>query len=176
MSATRVALVKAHLHHWIEDDGTVMVSATKADSIKAALESIEGQFKQVTVGEEFSGKVVRLAAFGAFVNILPGKDGLVHISQMAPGHVEKPEDIVSEGQTVKVRVTDVTTEGKVGLSMLFGEDIKPESESRPRAGGGFNRDRGGRDGGVGRGGSGFGRPRAGGFDRNRGGNRGGFNR
>ncbi|MCL4365812.1 polyribonucleotide nucleotidyltransferase, partial [Patescibacteria group bacterium] len=128
----------------IEDDGTVMVSATNPDAIKAALESIEGQFKQVTVGEEFTGKVVRLAAFGAFVNILPGKDGLVHISQMAPGHVERAEDVVSEGQEVKVRVTDVTPEGKIGLSMLFGADIKPESEGRPSGGfrprsGGFNR-------------------------------------
>ncbi|MDO8573798.1 MAG: polyribonucleotide nucleotidyltransferase [Candidatus Daviesbacteria bacterium] len=121
----------------IEDDGTVMVSATNPDSIKAALLSIEGQFKQVTVGEEFTGKVVRLAPFGAFVEIAPGKDGLVHISQMAPGRVERVEDIVSEGQEVKVRVTDVTPEGKVGLSMLFGTDIKPESESRPRSSGGF---------------------------------------
>ena len=60
-----------------------------------------------------------------------------HISQMAPGHVERAEDIVSEGQEVKVRVTDVSPEGKVGLSMLFGTDIKPESEGRPSGGGGF---------------------------------------
>ena len=153
----------------IEDDGTVMVSAVSADSIKAALESIEGQFKQVTVGEEFTGKVVRLAAFGAFVNILPGKDGLVHISQMAPGHVEKPEDIVSEGQEVKVRVTEVSPEGKIGLSMLFGEDIKPESEGRPSPGG-----RGSR-GGFGGPRRDFGdRPRFGGGDRDRGGSGGGF--
>src|SRR3989344_4346609 len=181
----------------IEDDGTVMVSATNPDSIKAALESIEGQFKEVTVGEEFTGKVVRLAAFGAFVNILPGKDGLVHISQMAPGHVERAEDIVSEGQEVKVRVTDVSPDGKIGLSMLFGADIKPESESRPRSGGGGFRPRssfgdrprfdGGerrpfgdrpRSGGFNRGGparssSGFDRNRGGGRDR---GGRGGFNR
>ncbi|MBI2019318.1 polyribonucleotide nucleotidyltransferase [Candidatus Daviesbacteria bacterium] len=185
----------------IEDDGTVMVSATNPDAIKAALESIEGQFKQVTVGEEFTGKVVRLAAFGAFVNILPGKDGLVHISQMAPGHVERAEDVVSEGQEVKVRVTDVTPEGKIGLSMLFGADIKPESEGRPQGGfrprgeGGFrprpsfgDRPRSGgygerrgfgggerRSSGFNRGGS----SRSGGFDRggsrDRGG-RGGFNR
>ncbi|MBI4035556.1 polyribonucleotide nucleotidyltransferase [Candidatus Daviesbacteria bacterium] len=186
----------------IEDDGTVMVSATNPDSIKAALESIEGQFKQVTVGEEFTGKVVRLAAFGAFVNILPGKDGLVHISQMAPGHVERAEDVVSEGQEVKVRVTDVTPEGKIGLSMLFGADIKPESEGRP-SGGGFRPRTGGfrprpsfgdrprssggysdrpRFGGGERRSSGFNRGGSrGGFDRNRGGgdrgsDRGGFNR
>jgi len=128
----------------IEDDGTVMVSAINEESIKAALEAVEGQFKQVVVGEEYTGIVVRLAPFGAFVNILPGKDGLVHISQMAPGHVENAEDIVSEGQEVKVRVTDVSPDGKVGLSMLFGADMKPESEggarrpsSSPRREGGF---------------------------------------
>jgi len=120
----------------IEDDGTVTVSAVGEESVKNALSEIEAMFKKVNVGDEFTGKVVRLAAFGAFVEITPGKDGLVHISQMAPGHVEKPEDVVTEGQEVKVRVTDVSPDGKVGLSMLFGADIKPESEGRP-SGGGF---------------------------------------
>jgi polyribonucleotide nucleotidyltransferase len=157
----------------IEDDGTVMVSATNPDSIKAALESIEGMFKTVAVGEEYTGKVVKLATFGAFVNILPGKDGLVHVSQMAPGRVESPEDVVSEGQEVHVRVTDVSPEGKIGLSMLFGEDIKPESEGRPSGGGrrgGFGGgDRGGSRGGFGGGGRGFG-----GGGHSGGGSRGGF--
>ena len=131
----------------IEDDGTVMVSGTNSEGVDQAIEAINGMFKQVNVGDEFVGKVVRLAPFGAFVEIAPGKDGLVHISQMAPGHVEAAEDVVSEGQEVKVRVTDVSPDGKVGLSMLFGADIKPESESsprfrsgeagRPRLGGGF---------------------------------------
>ncbi len=127
----------------IEDDGTVMVSATKPDAIKAALESIQGQFREVKVGEEFDGKVVRMAAFGAFVNILPGKDGLVHISQMAPHRVENVEDVVHEGQEVHVRVTEVSPEGKIGLSMLFGADIKPASESRPSSSGGFRSRSGG---------------------------------
>ncbi len=143
----------------VEDDGTVMVSSTDAEAVKAALEMIEGQFKKVEVGEIYTGKVVRLAPFGAFVEILPGKDGLVHVSQMAPDRVENPEDVVSEGQEVKVRVTDVTPEGKIGLSMLFGADVKPESEGRPSGGGG-------RSGGFG-GGSRFG-----GGDR--GGSRGGY--
>jgi len=162
----------------IEDDGTIMVSATNPDAIKAALESIEGQFKEVTVGEEFTGKVVRLAAFGAFVNILPGKDGLVHVSQMAPGHVNSPEDVVSEGQEVKVRVTDVSPEGKIGLSMLFGEDIKPETEGRPSGGGrgfGGGGSRSGYGGGGSRGGFGDRGSSRGGFGGgDRGGSRGGF--
>jgi hypothetical protein len=76
---------------------------------------------------------------------------------MAPGHVEKPEDIVSEGQVVKVRVTDVDSQGKVALSMLFGADMKPESEGRPRGGGGGSR--------GGYGGSGGGRSSGGGGSR-----------
>lgn len=120
----------------IEDTGVVTVSGTDSKGVDAALETINNMFKTVSVGEEFTGKVVRLAPFGAFVEILPGKDGLVHISQMAPGHVEAAEDVVQEGQEVKVRVTEVTPEGKIGLSMLFGADIKPESEGKPRGGGG----------------------------------------
>lgn len=124
----------------IEDDGTVMISSMDQGAIDAALAAVSGMFKKVEVGEEYDGKVVRLAPFGAFVEILPGKDGLVHVSQMAPGHVEDPADIVSEGQTVHVRVTNVDAQGKIGLSMLFGDDMKPESEGRPR--GGSFRDRG----------------------------------
>lgn len=121
----------------IEDDGTVMISGTNTQGVDQAIAAVEGMFKKVEVGEEYTGKVVKLAPFGAFVEILPGKDGLVHISQMAPYRVEKVEDVVSEGQEVKVRVTDVSPEGKIGLSMLFGADIKPESEGRPRSSGGF---------------------------------------
>jgi len=116
----------------IEEDGTVMISSTNEESIRKAMEAVEGMFKQVQPGEVYEGKVVRIVPFGAFVEIVPGKDGLVHVSQMAPERVERPEDIVSEGQTVKVRVTEVSPEGKIGLSMLFGNDIKPESEGRPK--------------------------------------------
>lgn len=121
----------------IEDDGTVMISSMDEESIKNALSAVEGMFKTVQVGEEYDGKVVRLAAFGAFVEIMPGRDGLVHVSQMAPHRVEKPEDIVSVGQDVHVRVTEVGNDGKIGLSMLFGEDRKEESEGRPSRSGGF---------------------------------------
>lgn len=123
----------------IEEDGTVMISSSSEESIEKAVAAVEGMFKQVNIGEEYTGKVVRLAPFGAFVEILPGKDGLVHVSQMAPGRVEKPEDIVSEGQEVKVRVTEVSPDGKVGLSMLFGNDMKPDSERRSSRPSGFGR-------------------------------------
>ncbi len=171
----------------IEDDGTVIISGTNSEGVDMAIESIQNMFKTFNVGDELVGKVVRLAAFGAFVELSPGKDGLVHISQMAPGHVENAEDVVSEGQEVKVRVTDVSPEGKIGLSMLFGADMKPESEGRPSGGGGFRPREGGfrpRESSGFRPGGGerrpFGdRPRSGGFsDRPRfgsgGGSRGGF--
>lgn len=154
----------------IEDDGTVMISSVSQESIDAAMASVEGMFKKVAVGEEYEGKVVRLVPFGAFVEILPGKDGLVHVSEMSTGFVERPEDIVSEGQVVKVRVKGVDDMGKISLSMLFGADIKPETERGSReGGGGFSRGReggerrgfGSRDGGRSSGG------RSGGFgDRN----------
>ncbi len=118
----------------IEDDGTVMVSGTNSEGVDKAIEAIAGMFKTFNVGDEMTGKVVRLAPFGVFVEIAPGKDGLVHISQMAPGRVERPEDIVSEGQEVKVRVTEVSKEGKIGLSMLFGADIKPGGFRPPARG------------------------------------------
>ncbi|OGE36060.1 polyribonucleotide nucleotidyltransferase [Candidatus Daviesbacteria bacterium RIFCSPHIGHO2_12_FULL_43_11] len=116
----------------VEDDGTVMISSADEEAIKKAVEAISGMFRTFEVGEVFEGKVVRIAPFGDFVELTPGKDGLVHVSQMAPHRVEKPEDVVSEGQTVKVRVTEVDRQGKIGLSMLFGTDIKPESEGSPR--------------------------------------------
>ncbi|MFH0937453.1 MAG: polyribonucleotide nucleotidyltransferase [Candidatus Daviesbacteria bacterium] len=119
----------------IEEDGRVMISSTDEEAIKKALAEVEGMFKKVDVGEVFEGKVVRIVPFGAFVEIAPGKDGLVHVSQMAKERVENPEDIVSMGQTIKVRVTDVDQAGKIALSMLFGEDVKPESEGRPQRGG-----------------------------------------
>jgi len=127
----------------IEDDGMVMVSSTDSEAIKAAITEIDGMFKEIQVGEIYDGKVVKLATFGAFVEILPGRDGLVHVSQMAAERVEDPADVVSEGQTIKVRVTDVDPQGKIGLSMLFGEQIKPDSERRPSGGGNNRRDFGG---------------------------------
>lgn len=115
----------------IEDDGTVMVSSMDPEAINKAITEIEGMFKEIQVGEIYEGKVVRLAPFGAFVEILPGRDGLVHVSQMASERVEKPEDVVSEGQVIKVRVTDVDQQGKIALSMLFGENQKPDTERKP---------------------------------------------
>lgn len=127
----------------IEDDGTVMVSSMDQTAIDAALDLITSMFKKVQPGEEYDGKVIKLMPFGAFVEILPGKEGLVHVSQMAPQRVEDPSEIVSEGQEIKVRVIDVDSQGKIALSMLFGNDIKPDRPREERGGrGGFDRGRG----------------------------------
>jgi polyribonucleotide nucleotidyltransferase len=170
----------------IEDDGTVMVSSMDPEAIAAALEAITGMFKKIMPEEEYEGKVVRIEPFGAFVEIMPGKDGLVHVSQMAPERVERPEDVVEMGQTVKVRVIDVDPMGKVSLSMLFGDDRKPETEKRPSGGGdrgGRGGDRGGFGGGRSGGGSGMrrdfgsrGGDRGGRGGSSSGGSRGGFRR
>lgn len=148
----------------IEDDGTVMVSSTDEQAIKKAVEAISGMFASVEVGQTFDGKVVKLVSFGAFVEIMPGKEGLVHVSQMAPYRVERPEDITQVGQIVHTRVTEVSPDGKIALSMLFGEDQRKVSERRPRTEFGAQRFSNKRGGPA--------RP-AGGFDRSRYGGRGG---
>ena len=133
----------------IEDDGTVMISSMDQSAIDAAMAAVTGQFKKVAPGEEYDGKVIKLMPFGAFVEILPGKEGLVHVSQMATQRVEDPAEIVSEGQEIRVRVLDVDAQGKISLSMLFGEDIKEDNRG-PRGGGDRGNGGGGRSGSFGR--------------------------
>ncbi len=100
----------------IEDDGTITIFGEDADSRDAAVAMIEGITAEAEVGQIYTGKVVKIADFGAFVNILPGKDGLVHISQIAKERVEKVTDYLSEGQEVNVKVLDVDR-GRIKLSM-----------------------------------------------------------
>lgn len=101
----------------IEDDGTVKIAATDGDQAKSAIERIEQLTAEVEVGQIYQGKVVRLADFGAFVQILPGKDGLVHISQIAFERVNKVSDYLKVGDEVKVKVLEVDRQGRVRLSM-----------------------------------------------------------
>ena len=100
----------------IEDDGSITIFGEDADSRDAAVAMIEAITKEAEVGQIYNGKVVKIADFGAFVNILPGKDGLVHISQIAKERVEKVTDYLTEGQEVKVLVLDVDR-GRIKLSM-----------------------------------------------------------
>jgi polyribonucleotide nucleotidyltransferase len=146
---------------------------------------IEGLTKEAEVGEIYLGKVVRIMPYGAFVEILPGKDGMVHISELADYRVETVEDVVSIGDEINVMVIDVDRQGKISLSrkaVLTGEMPPPRAE-RERSGygnrgpreGGYNRgprEGGSRDGG----GGGYNRgPREGGGGYgDRGGSRGGY--
>ena len=110
----------------IEDDGTVTIAAVKATDADKATKMIEAIVKEPEPGEIYYGKVVRLMNFGAFVNLLPGKDGMVHISKMADHRIEKVEDAVKEGDMVWVKVMEIDDKGRVNLSM---KDVKPEERS-----------------------------------------------
>ncbi len=101
----------------IDDDGTIKVAAVDKAQADAAIERINTLTKEVEVGAIYEGKVAKLMDFGAFVTISPGKDGLVHISQLAEQRVEKVEDVVKEGQVVRVKVLEVDKQGRIRLSM-----------------------------------------------------------
>ena len=101
----------------IDQDGTVKIASVDGISGKEALRRIELITADVEVGKIYDGKVVKLMDFGAFVTILPGKDGLVHISQISNDRVEKVRDKLSEGDSVKVKVLEVDKQGRVRLSM-----------------------------------------------------------
>jgi len=116
----------------IEDDGTVKVAATDEKKGKAALDWIESIVAEPEVGRVYEGKVVKIVDFGAFVNFLGQRDGLVHISQLAPQRVNTVGDVVSEGDQVKVKVIGIDDRGKVKLSMKVvdqatGEEIQAEA-------------------------------------------------
>jgi polyribonucleotide nucleotidyltransferase len=138
--------------------GMVNISSPDQASIDAAVAKITDMMRTVEIGDEFDGTVVRIEAYGAFVNFLPNRDGLVHVSAMSPTYVADPSTIVKMGDVVHVRVSDIQEDGKIKLSMLT-----PEQEAEVRNSRG---DRGDRPAG------GSGRPPFRGGDR--GGSRGGF--
>jgi len=101
----------------IEDDGSIRVYAENNEMAQAAINKIISITAEAEIGQIYEGKVERIVDFGAFVNILPGKDGLVHISQISNERVENVTDVLSEGQMVKVKVLDVDNRGRIKLSM-----------------------------------------------------------
>ncbi len=120
----------------IEQDGTVIIGSTDEASARRAIEIIEGLTKEVEVGTIYTGKVTRILAFGALVEILPGKEGMVHISELAPYRVNTVEDVVKLGDEVTVKVIRVEDGGKIGLSRkaVFeqpGEQRPPAEGQRP---------------------------------------------
>jgi polyribonucleotide nucleotidyltransferase len=149
----------------IDDEGVIKISSSDLDQIEAAKKWILGIVEEAEVGKIYNGKVVNIVDFGAFVNFMGGKDGLVHVSEMRNERVEKPTDVVKEGQEVKVKVLEIDNRGKVRLSMRVVdqetgaelEDTRPPREPRePRGDRGGDRgdrrgprrdgDRGGRGG------------------------------
>jgi polyribonucleotide nucleotidyltransferase len=143
----------------IDDEGVIKISSSDVKQIEAAMNWIKGIVEEPEVGKIYSGKVVNIVDFGAFVNFMGGKDGLVHVSEMRNERVEKVTDVVSEGQDVKVKVLEVDPRGKVRLSMRVVdqetgeelEDTRPPREPReggdrgPRGDRGDRGERGGRD-------------------------------
>jgi polyribonucleotide nucleotidyltransferase len=142
----------------IEDDGSVFITSTSPEGMAKAKEMISNLTREVAVGEVFTGPVTRLMDFGAFVEILPGKEGLVHISEMAPYRVEKVTDIVKVGDVVTVKVYEIDSMGRINLSIKrAAPDYQDRPSDRPSLRSGGPRhggDRGGRPGGGGFGGRG----------------------
>jgi polyribonucleotide nucleotidyltransferase len=166
----------------IDDEGIVKISSSDVSQIEAARRWIQGIVEEPEVGKVYTGKVVNLVDFGAFVNFMGGKDGLVHVSEIRNERVERVADALSEGQEVKVKVLEIDPRGKVRLSMrVVDQETGAELEDTrpPREGGDRDRgprgDRGPRRDGEGRGdrGGGGGRDRGPRRDGGGGGGRGG---
>jgi polyribonucleotide nucleotidyltransferase len=111
----------------IEDDGRVFIAAVDAKAGVKAQEIIKRLTSDVEIGAIYMGKVTRLMNFGAFVEVLPGKEGLVHISQLAKERVAKVEDVVNVGDEIMVKVTEIDKQGRINLSrkaVLGGEETQ----------------------------------------------------
>ncbi len=120
----------------VQDDGTVTVGSTSAEASDRAVAMIEDLTREVKVGDIYTGKVVRLMDFGAFVQILPGRDGLVHISELANHHVPSVEDVVDLGEEVTVVVKEIDSMGRINLSRraLLEDSAQEGSEGGGQAG------------------------------------------
>ncbi|TMB96802.1 MAG: polyribonucleotide nucleotidyltransferase [Chloroflexi bacterium] len=188
----RSIIEETHCSIDIEDDGTVFIGSPSEEMAQKAISIIEGLTKDVEVGETYTGTVTRLTNFGAFVEILPGKDGLVRVEDLADFPARRPEDVVKLGDEVTVMVIEVDSMGRVnlsrravleGLTLEEAREVSQREQAASRAGreggpGGGRpprrdfdrgpRDRGGRGGGNG------GRPRQGGGGFGGGGGGGGF--
>ena len=131
----------------IEDDGSVFIATTDDAAAQKAKSIIEGIVRELKVGDVFTGKVARIMSFGAFVEYAPGKDGMIHISKLANGRVDKVEDVVKIGDELECKVAEIDSQGRINL---IRNDIQYDDESMPvrrpprRDGDRGGRDRGGR--------------------------------
>jgi len=154
----------------IEDDGRIFVAGVDREGTARAVKWIQDITRDVEVGKTYDGRVTRIMPFGAFVEVLPGKEGLVHISELAEGRVEKTEDVVKVGDDIRVKCTEIDSLGRVNLSR---RQVILEEKGQTDGGGGRGRDDRARPGRGGRKGGGRG---DGGREGNRGGNRSGRRR
>jgi polyribonucleotide nucleotidyltransferase len=118
----------------VEDDGTVLIGSTSAERAQKAVDIIRGLTRDVEVGGIYTGRVTRVMAFGAFVEILPGKEGLIHISELANHRVNRVEDVVNVGDEVTVLVTEIDRQGRINLSRRA--LLEPEEDTAPAPVGG----------------------------------------
>jgi len=147
----------------LEDDGTVRITGAKADGREKAKQMILGMTKEPEVGEVYDGRVTRIMSIGAFVEYLPGKEGLVRVGELSPERVNRVEDVVKIGDAVKVKIAEVDRQGRVNLSIrAVSEENGNSYEERQRAERARYQDREGGD--------------RGGFRRGPGGGGGGFRR
>ncbi|MFA9289019.1 MAG: polyribonucleotide nucleotidyltransferase [Weeksellaceae bacterium] len=135
----------------VDDDGRVTITGVDKVKVAAAADIIKNLVKDVEVGEVYEGEVKRLMAFGAFVEVLPGKEGLVHVSRMANGFVKDAADVMSVGQQVKVRVFEIDQQGRINLEVVDKPDMPSQEgggQAPPRTGG-YGGGGGNRGGGYG---------------------------
>jgi len=119
----------------VQDDGTVKVASRNSDSAKAALDRIHAITQDAEIGKAYSGTIKRIMNFGAFCEILPGKEGLIHVSELSDEFVENVEDVVHVGDKVEVKVMEIDSQGRVNLTMKknsSGPGASRPSERRPR--------------------------------------------
>jgi len=116
----------------VEDDGSVAISGVEEQSVKRAVEWVKSITREVKAGEVFEGEVKRILPFGAFVEFLPGKEGMVHVSQMSQNFVKTPSDVVQIGQKVQVKVIEIDEQGRVNLSMSQIQNSNIRNEAKPQ--------------------------------------------
>lgn len=121
----------------IEQDGHVFITAVDKEAGERALKMVDDITRDVQIGETYSGRVTKTAAFGAFVEILPGREGLVHISKLAPRRVERVEDVVRVGDEIIVKVDEINPQGKIGLTR---KGVLQPGEEEPQGGGEYPRE------------------------------------
>ena len=121
----------------VDDDGRVIITGVDPEKLAAAKRWVDGLTREIKVGEEFDAKIVRIEPFGVFVELLPGRDGLVHVSRLSTGYVADPNTIVKMGQTLHVRVREIDEQNRVSLTCLTPGQEQQAVQNRPPRPAGF---------------------------------------